>query len=159
MVMVNPWLTHMDPYGQILYGHFMLKICEILGAYGDGETYFFPANHDWLAEFFSPIFQSSPGPISISHYLIWIIAWCSLSVLRVFKHRTAKLGAKLRPIHLEAAIIWTTGRIFMESHQENLFVPETDWGINNDEQHVGLDRSGIQLSSIQIPEFLFCLPI
>lgn len=47
----------------------------------------------------------------------------------------------------------------MESHQENLFVLETDWGINNDEKHVDLDRSGIQLSSIQIPEFLFCLPI
>jgi hypothetical protein len=47
----------------------------------------------------------------------------------------------------------------MESHQETLFVPETDWGINTDEKHVDLDRSGIQLSSIQIPEFLFCLPI
>jgi hypothetical protein len=43
--MGNPWLTHMDPCGQILYDHFMLKICLKIGAFGDGET-FFPANHD-----------------------------------------------------------------------------------------------------------------
>ena len=56
-----------------------------------------------------------------------------------FKALNCQSGAKLRCIRLDVAIIWTTGMIFMESHQEKPFFPEPDWGMNTDERTADLD--------------------